>query len=230
MENGEVLLEAEKEYQKQYRLSRWWIEHRDGLKRLGVIAFACVDGIILLIAGWALLDGFIISEPEETRAVLELAAYGQNDLHAYAEARKAKDLTIGAVTAVPSSEGKFDLYATVTNPNANWWGEFTYAFASSAGTTDTATAFVLPNSEKPDRRRGRHVRAARDLRRGKQLRVQLLRADVRRPPAARRVARGRYVHHAHLARCRRVAGRLAQLVRNGSEREQGGGGGGREPV
>ncbi len=149
MENGEVLLEAEKEYQKQYRLSRWWIEHRDGLKRLGVIAFACVDGIILLIAGWALLDGFIISEPEETRAVLELAAYGQNDLHAYAEARKAKDLTIGAVTAVPSSEGKFDLYATVTNPNANWWGEFTYAFASSAGTTDTATAFVLPNSEKP---------------------------------------------------------------------------------
>lgn len=149
MSDEEVLLEAEKEYQKQYRLSRWWIEHRDGLRRVGIIAFACVDGLVLLFAGWTLLDGFVISEPEETRAVLELAAYGQSDLHAYAEANKAKDLTIGAAVALASSEGKYDLYATVTNPNDNWWGEFTYAFTSTAGTTESATGFVLPNSEKP---------------------------------------------------------------------------------
>lgn len=149
MENEEVLLQAEKEYQKQYRLSSWWIEHRDGLRRLGLVAFACVDAVVLLVAGWALVDGFVVSEPAETRAVLELAAYGQDDLHAYAEANKAKDLDVGGAVAVASSEGKFDLYATVANPNDDWWGEFTYAFESSAGTTEPASGFVLPGSEKP---------------------------------------------------------------------------------
>ena len=148
MDDGGILLEAEKEYQKQYRFSRWWIEHRTGLRRFGVLAFACVDAIILMVAGWTLLDGFVVSEPTETRSVLELAAYGQDDLHAYAMAHRAKDLNVGTVTSVPSSEGSFDVYATVTNVNTDWWGEFSYVFTTSAGTTAKVKTFILPNSKK----------------------------------------------------------------------------------
>lgn len=149
MANGEVLLEVEKEYKKQYRLSSWWIEHRDGLKKLGLILFACVDGIFLLVAGWAFIDAYAVSYTDEQRAVLELAAYGQSDLRAYSVATAAEVLDIGSATAVVSTAGKYDLYATVTNPNDDWWAEFTYAFSSSVGETDSGTGFILPGEEKP---------------------------------------------------------------------------------
>ncbi len=148
MDDGTVLLEAGKEYQKQYRLSSWWIEHRDGVRRMALVAFAAVDGALLLFSGWTMLDAFVVSAPEETRAVLELAAYGQGDLHAYAEANKARELSVGTVVATASSEGKTDYSVLVTNENADWWAQLTYAFSLSAGTTEPRTAFVLPGSEK----------------------------------------------------------------------------------
>jgi len=110
-----VLLEAGKEYQKQYRLSSWWIEHRDGLKRLGLILFACVDGIFLLVAGWAFVDAYAVSYADEQRSVLEIVAYGQSDLRAYSVATAAEDLDLGGTTVVASSEGKYDLYATIAD-------------------------------------------------------------------------------------------------------------------
>ena len=149
MPNGGVLLEAGKEYQKQYRLSSWWIEHRDGLKRLGLILFACVDGIFLLVAGWAFVDAYAVSYADEQRSVLEIVAYGQSDLRAYSVATAAEDLDLGGTTVVASSEGKYDLYATIANPNDDWRAEFTYAFTSSAGDTEPASGFVLPGEEKP---------------------------------------------------------------------------------
>lgn len=149
MENGGVLLEAEKEYQKQYRLASWWIERRDALKRLALVLFACVDGVILLFVAWTFVDTYAVSYDDETRAVLELAAYGQSDLRAYSSATAAKDLDAGPATAVPSVDGAYDYHAVLANPNADWWAEFTYAFASSAGETDSAEGFILPGEEKP---------------------------------------------------------------------------------
>ena len=149
METENVLLEAEKDYQKQYRKSKWWIEHRDGLRRAGIVAFIVVDALFVAFAGWAFVDAYLVSYADEKRAVLELASYGQSDLHAYAVARAAKDLKIVTPTATVSSEGKYDLYATIANPNDDWWAEFTYAFTSSAGDTEPASGFVLPGEEKP---------------------------------------------------------------------------------
>lgn len=149
MENGNVLLEAEKEYQKQYRFSRWWIEHRDRLRRLAVLAFAVVDGIVLFVAGWPFVDAYLVSYADETRAVLEMAAYGQADLHAYTVANAAQPLREGGVSVLPSAEGKYDLYAVVTNPNDDWWAEFSYAFSTSAGEVSAARAYVLPGAEMP---------------------------------------------------------------------------------
>lgn len=144
-----VLLEAEKSYQKQYRQSRWWIEHRDGLRRAGVVAFIVVDALFVGFAGWAFVDAYLVRYADETRAVLELASYGQSDLHAFTTARAAKALKAVAPIATVSSAGKYDLYATVSNPNKDWWAEVTYSFASSAGTTAEARAYVLPESDAP---------------------------------------------------------------------------------
>lgn len=146
METENVLLEAEKDYQKQYRKSKWWIEHRDGLRRAGIVAFICVDAVFVAFAGWTFADAYLVSFADEKRAVLEMASYGQSDLHAYALARAAKNIKVVTPTATISSEGKYDLYTTVSNPNRDWWAEFTYVFSSTAGTTEEAKGFVLPNS------------------------------------------------------------------------------------
>lgn len=148
METENVLLEAEKDYQKQYRKSKWWIEHRDGLRRAGIVAFIVVDALFVAFAGWAFVDAYLVSYADEKRAVLELASYGQSDLHAYAVARAAKDLKIVTPTATVSSEGKYDLYTTITNPNRDWWAEYTYVFESTAGATAEAKGYVLPSSDK----------------------------------------------------------------------------------
>jgi len=149
MPNGGVLLEAGKEYQKQYRLSSWWIDHRAGLVRVGLILFACVDIAFLSFAAWTFVDTYVVSYADEQRATLELAAYGQSDLRAYSVGTAAEDLEPSAVSAVASSEGKYDLYATLLNSNDDWWAEFSYAFASSAGETKFGKGFVLPGEEKP---------------------------------------------------------------------------------
>jgi hypothetical protein len=149
MPNGGVLLEAEKEYRKQYRMSKWWIEHRDRLRRIGLVAFACFDAIFIIFAVWTFVDTYLVSYQDETRAVLELAAYGQGDLHAYTAATAAKDIEVETAFALVAAEGKYDLYAVVRNPNGDWWAEFDYAFSSSVSVTATAKGFLLPGSEKP---------------------------------------------------------------------------------
>ncbi len=148
METENVLLEAEKEYQKQYKKSKWWIEHRDGLRRAGIVAFIVVDALFVAFAGWAFVDAYLVRYADETRSVLEMASYGQSDLHGYATARAAKNLKIVTPIATISSEGKYDLYATITNPNRDWWAEYTYVFESTAGATAEAKGYVLPNSDK----------------------------------------------------------------------------------
>lgn len=148
METENVLLEAEKEYQKQYRKSKWWIEHRDGLRRAGIVAFIVVDALFVAFAGWAFVDAYLVSYADETRSVLEMASYGQSDLHGYALARAAKNLKIVTPIATVSSEGKYDLYTTITNPNRDWWAEYTYVFESTVGLTAEAKGYVLPNSDK----------------------------------------------------------------------------------
>ncbi len=144
-----VLLQSEQEDQKKYRRSKWWIEHRDGLRRLGLFLFACVDGLILLFVIWTFADAYLVSYADETQATLEMVAYGQTDLRSFSLSNAAKDLKTSTAIAVPSVEGKFDFYTTVTNPNNDWWAEFSYSFSSTAGETEPQHAYALPGVEKP---------------------------------------------------------------------------------
>jgi len=149
MANG-FLKEEEKEDQRFYKLSSFWIENRETLKKIGYGVFIAFDAILLLTVIWAFVDGFIVSYPAESRAVAEVVAYGQQDLHAYTLANKAEDMDPGSATLISAGEGKYDFYAPLTNPNADWWAEFTYAFEWDGGTSEPAAGFILPGeSEKP---------------------------------------------------------------------------------
>jgi hypothetical protein len=148
MDNG-ALLQEEKDYKRQYRIVSWWIDHKDLLKKIGIGMFIGVDTVVLLFAAWSLADGFLFSYPSETLEVAKMAVYGQDDLHAYTQATAAKDLETDAVTTLSGGEGKFDFHTTVTNPNDDWWADYTYVFRWSGGATKEEIGFILPSEVKP---------------------------------------------------------------------------------
>ncbi len=149
MENG-FFKEEEKEFQRFYRASSWWVAHREHVKRLGYGVFLVCDVTLLCIALWAFADGFLMSYKAERLAVAEMVAYGQSDLNAYTLANVAKPLQIGDALVLASEGGVVDVYAPLTNPNADWWAEFSYAFRADANETEARKGFILPGqTEKP---------------------------------------------------------------------------------
>ncbi len=149
MNQGGFLLEEKKEDKRFFRLSFWWVEHRAWLKRLGYLFFILIDACLLLFVFWNLLDVFAMSSLKEERAVAQMVAYGQSDLHAYTRAHRAQDLVEGRPQVFSTGSGRYDVYTTLQNPNTDWWAEFTYSFVTNSGSTDSQKGFILPGEEKP---------------------------------------------------------------------------------
>lgn len=144
-----LLLQEEKDFRKFYRLSSWWIDHRDRFWRLALFLFATLDAVLILFAAGSLLQSFVIQEPAERLAVYGMVAYGQNDLHRYTVAQKAKPLTTAGTMSLSSGNGLYDFYGVVTNPNKDWWAEVTYRFTWGTEETVARTVAVLPDADTP---------------------------------------------------------------------------------
>lgn len=142
-------MQEEKEFKRFYKLSLWWLEHLAFLRRGGFALFIAVDAALMLLGGWHLLDAFAVSYGSEQNAVLRMVAYGQSDLHAYTAGNAANDLEQGEGRVISIGGGRYDLYTTLTNPNDDWWAEFTYSFTIGNESTDAQTGFILPTQEKP---------------------------------------------------------------------------------
>ena len=145
----EILLEEEKEFKRVYKLSLWWIEHRALLKKVGYGVFIVFDVLVLLFVFWVFLDTYAVSYDSEQSAIVRMVALGQEDLHAYTLANAAKPLRESIVRILPTGRNSYDFYTILTNPNDDWWAEFTYSFSSSLGKTSVERGFILPGEEKP---------------------------------------------------------------------------------
>jgi hypothetical protein len=144
-----VLLEEEKEFKRFYKFSLWWVNHRVLLRRIGFGVFIAVNVLLLSFAVWSLLDAFAISYDREQRAVVEMVAYGQDDLHAYTLANAAKPLEPTDAKVISIGDQRYDIYAELLNPNDDWWAEFTYFFLVDDLKTDPKDGFILPSDQKP---------------------------------------------------------------------------------
>ena len=143
------MLEEGKEFKRFYKLSLWWVEHRALLKRLGYGTFIAVDTVLLSFVIWTMLDSFAISYDAEQRAVAEMVVFSQSDLHAYTVANAAVDLETTEARVFSIGDGRYDMYAEVTNENTDWWAEFSYYFITDEGDTEVNEGFILPSESKP---------------------------------------------------------------------------------
>lgn len=148
MENG-FLKEEEKEDERAYRVSSWWVNHREQVRKVGYGCFVALDAVLVIFATWAFVDGFIVSYGRERLAVAEMVAYGQADLNSRSRAEAAQPLVQGDATVFVSDVGVADVYAPLTNPNLEWYATFTYVFHADALPTKPVTGFILPNETKP---------------------------------------------------------------------------------
>ncbi len=146
---NDILLNEEKEDSRRYRFSLWWVEHRLQLKRNGIILFVVCDVLILLFVFWNLIDAYVLKYDAEQLAVTSLTQENQDALHAYTLARAAEPLTFTDASVFLSADSHYDLYAELTNPNADWWAEFQYTFTFAGGETVVRNGFILPNEQKP---------------------------------------------------------------------------------
>ena len=149
MDQGGFLLEEEKEFKRFWRLSMWWVEHRALLKRIGYGAFIAVDAGLLLFAVWNFVDAFARSYEAEQRSLYEMVALGQTDLRAYTRGNAAQDFERSEARVLPIGDERFDLYATLSNPNNDWWAEFEYVFRAGGVEVAREGGFILPGERKP---------------------------------------------------------------------------------
>lgn len=149
-ENNQGFLKPEeKEFQTFYRREVWWLGHRAKLKKIGLGVFIVFDAILVLFAGWKFLDAYAVSYDVENRLVAAVAVLGQAELRNFSESTAAAPLGIGGAGAVASGdETNYDLYGAVSNPNADWYAVFQYAFKLKDGETAEQTGFILPGEEK----------------------------------------------------------------------------------
>lgn len=142
------LLEEDKEFRRHYKISLWWVEHREQLRKLGLAFGVGVGGLLTVFGLWTFTDSFLIGGEAERLDTARMAVTGK-ELNAYSVATAAKDLETSVITVLPSSAGKFDFATALTNPNTDWWATFTYSFIAGDVRTPTEHGYILPDEEKP---------------------------------------------------------------------------------
>jgi hypothetical protein len=65
-------------------------------------------------------------------------------MHAIAKGSDAQQLTLGSAKVVQGTPTSYDFFATVKNPNADWYATFTYSFSAGSILSRTEEGFVMP--------------------------------------------------------------------------------------
>jgi hypothetical protein len=149
VEEQNLLLQEEKEFKRFYKFSLWWVEHQAFLRRLAYGLFVMADAILFLFVLWTMFDSFAVSFGDDEMEVAKIVAYGQSDLHGYTTANRADPIVPEQVLVFGIGDNRYDFFAELSNPNSDWWVEFTYAFAFDAGSTASTEGFLLPGQTKP---------------------------------------------------------------------------------
>jgi len=140
----------EKDFQTYYKREVWWLEHRLLLKKIALGIFVIFDACLVLFATWLFLDAYAISYDSEQSSVAALAGLGQDELRDFSQNEAARPLVISKTEVFSSGdENSFDLFATVTNPNSDWYATFKYGFQIKNGKTEELSGFILPSEERP---------------------------------------------------------------------------------
>ena len=148
MSNDELLEKEDHREDIHYRRSLWWVTHRELVKAVGYILFVTLDVMLICVGVWSLTNAFLISyDQDQAQVAAMVSSQGQADLNAQTVANAAKPLLPGTVQIFADENNTVDVYAPLSNPNADWWAEFDYVFSTGSDATDQLHGFILPGQQ-----------------------------------------------------------------------------------
>lgn len=120
----------------------WIVLRKLLLKRIFTYFLIPISVVFWGYGLYGLLDWLLITGPAERAEIARLHL----DLVNYEVRQGVRSLEVRAVTLIPGA--KYDAFAIIRNPNANWRAEFDYHFLISGEETRTLSGFILPGEEK----------------------------------------------------------------------------------
>jgi len=140
-------LEDEQNSSRYYKIVYFFVANQIVFKRLGVVLLILVNIAIWWIAGTGLVT--YLASIKDYNEMLDRLVEHQIDWQVYRLQNQQEDLRTISVQAVRAGSNKYDLVASVYNPNSKWHAaEVTYAFVVDDYVLDWQTDFVLPGKEK----------------------------------------------------------------------------------
>lgn len=127
----------------ELELASFWVRNQLVVRRS---VYGVLIALIALLWGysiWGILDAYAISYPRESRITHDIAVNQQ--LLASLETDRPSDVSISDVTVLQASDSRYDMAVDVTNPNDQWYPEFTYSFSLSGEQTTPQLGYVLPH-------------------------------------------------------------------------------------
>lgn len=139
-----------KETETFYRRARWWVAHREGLRRFAIGVWIVFDTALLVFAVGVFTDAFLIRYEDERGLIRSLLIDNPTALYETTQARAARPLVVnGDPLVLSGTEGAFDLALDVRNPNKDWWAEVTYGFRYRGDQmTSLQTVVLVPESSQ----------------------------------------------------------------------------------
>lgn len=132
---------------KQLEIGLWYVEHKRQLKMvlIGFLILISAVSWAYTVYGFAYYIARGMNEDEIlTRQLVQVNGAD----HDYIVRISAKDLVIGAVEVIRSSDKKYDLYTKLKNDNPKWWAEFDYYFTAAGRQTEKIKGYILPEEIK----------------------------------------------------------------------------------
>jgi hypothetical protein len=131
---------------QELRVASFWVQNRLGLRRAGYVTLIIIVTVLWGFSLWSLLDAFVISYPRESRIPLFIS---QNELTMKSlEASAPRPIQPSEVQILPTTDSRQDFLVEISNPNTQWWAEFTYRFDAGEGQTTAKKGYVLPGSSR----------------------------------------------------------------------------------
>jgi len=130
--------------EKQLKWGYWFVTHKLKLRLALEIVLAVFSAVAL---GFSLYYiGFdILNAPAREAQLVALVKSGLNPAVALAQAPKPLALSDAQVL---STQGKFDLIGTISNPNQYFAARFSFRFADGSFASDATDEFILPGEQK----------------------------------------------------------------------------------
>ena len=131
---------------KQYDRKAWWTKVVPILGRVVLAVWSVVD-IVLVFGAVIFLVWYLVQGVFEEKQLVARLQQNQTTVRELAVENQAVGLIISNAQVLPGADDRFDLYASITNPNTDWFARFDYHFESSAGATEVQRGYVLPGRE-----------------------------------------------------------------------------------